>query len=146
MIFCKSATYHLDQNLVSNYVRLFTENNFHGLVMVEVKYYNGMYYMIEANPRLWGPSQLILDAKMSLFDDFSLENELISKPSMQSADYLPSTVYFWSGGLAASQKKGYEVMFYDYEKEEFIRDYFSLVSNEVYLREDTTLIYLKENT
>lgn len=146
MLFCKSATYHLDQNLVSNYVRLFTENNFHGLVMVEVKYFNGMYYMIEANPRLWGPSQLILDAKMSLFDDFSLDNGLILKPSILSEDYLPSTVYFWSGGLVASQKKGCEVMFYDYEKEEFIRDYSSLVSNEVYLREDTTLIYLKENT
>jgi hypothetical protein len=36
---------------------------FYGLVMIEVKEYDNQFYMIEANPRLWGPSQLILDAK-----------------------------------------------------------------------------------
>ena len=35
--------------------------------------------MIEANPRLWGPSQLILDSGMDLFQCFAYDNKLIKK-------------------------------------------------------------------
>ena len=50
---------------------------YYGLIMIEVKIQDGEYYMIEANPRLWGPSQLILDAGMDLFHRFALDNGLI---------------------------------------------------------------------
>nr|WP_288834194.1 hypothetical protein [uncultured Flavobacterium sp.] len=83
MIFSQSSNYHLNSSLVKPFSELFTQEGFHGLVMVEVKEYKDQFYMIEANPRLWGPSQLILDSNMTLFDDFSIENNLVSSNTIE---------------------------------------------------------------
>lgn len=146
MILAKSSNYHLENNLVQPYVNLFQKENFHGLVMIEVKFHEGKYYMIEANPRFWGPSQLILDAKMTLFDDFCLDNGLIQEQTTKPEDYINQSIYFWSGGLIQTQKSGANLKIYDYHKDEFLNNYSIYSSNEIYLRKDTTLIYLKENT
>lgn len=146
MIVAKSSEYHLDATLVQSYVNLFQKEHFHGLVMVEVKQYNGKQYMIEANPRFWGPSQLILDAKMSLFEDFCFDNKLLHNRKIKTTDYLKDTTYFWSGGLVETQKSKAQLMLYDYNNENYLNDYSNLISNEIYLRNDTIQIYLKENT
>ena len=40
----------------ANYLELLGELDFHGLIMIEVRFQEGMqkYFMIEANPRLMG--------------------------------------------------------------------------------------------
>ena len=146
MILAKSSNYHLENDLVQPYVNLFQKENFHGLVMIEVKFYEGKYYMIEANPRFWGPSQLILDAKMTLFDDFCLDNELIQEQTTKSEDYINQSIYFWSGGLIQTQKNKSNLMFYNYDKELFLKEYSSCISNEMYFRKDTIQTYIKENS
>ena len=144
MIFCKSANYHSNDSLIDKYVQLFIDQNFHGLVMIEIKYYRNEYFMIEANPRLWGPSQLILDSKMTLFDDFAQDNNLIYNNVFRN-DYKTGVTYFWSGGLVETKKKNVEPMFYDIDKEYFFQHYSIINKNEVYNRKDTVKIYLKEN-
>ena len=52
---------HLDE-ISHSYGRLIKSLNFHGLIMIDLKKHNNNYFLIEANPRLWGPSQLILDS------------------------------------------------------------------------------------
>lgn len=146
MILAKSSNYHLDNKLVQPYIDLFQQENFYGLVMIEVKLYNGNYYMIEANPRLWGPSQLILDAQMTLFDDFCSDNHLFNKPISRPKNYINNKIYFWAGGLTETLKKNFDLMHYDYDIKQFIEEYHKCISSEVYLREDTLHNYLKENS
>lgn len=146
MILSKSSNYHLDENLVNQFSNLFISEGFNGLVMVEVKCYKGTYYMIEANPRFWGPSQLILDAKMSLFDDFSIDQNLIENHVSTFDEYQLDIPYFWSGGLVETQKSDSQLMVYDYKKEDYLKEYSNTIKNEIYLRKDTILIYLKENS
>lgn len=146
MILAKSSQYHLDSKLVQPYINLFQKENFHGLVMVEVKSYNGNYYMIEANPRLWGPSQLILDAQMTLFDEFCIDNELLNKPKSNFTNYINNKIYFWAGGLIKTLRNESELMFYDYNAQLFLNEYQECISSEIYLRDDTIYNYLKENS
>ena len=47
--------------------------------MVEVKHLSNKNYMIEANPRFWGPSQLFVDAGINLFEAFLVDNGLLNK-------------------------------------------------------------------
>ncbi len=145
MIFCQSSNYHLNTKLVNSYSELFINEGFCGLVMVEVKSYKNQFYMIEANPRLWGPSQLILDANMSLFDDFSTENNLIKPNQVSERKYVLNKNYFWSGGYMDNKSKNKEVMIHNYNSVTFLKNYKQLLKDEIYFRKDTLLIYLNEN-
>ena len=142
MILCKSALIHED--LISqDFANLFIKINFSGLVMVEVKLYKNKFYMIEANPRLWGPSQLILDASMNLFDCFAFENKLISNiPKHQYREY---QWYFWSGGLVQNQQIKKDISYHNFDDTMFLKNYSIFLNNEIYLKQDTINIYLKEN-
>jgi predicted ATP-grasp superfamily ATP-dependent carboligase len=99
MLLAKSADFHENMELVQPYVDLFLTEKFQGLVMVEVKIENGIPYMIEANPRLWGPSQLIIDANMDLFERFANDNNLTKNPINNIDKYLQNIIYFWKDGL-----------------------------------------------
>jgi predicted ATP-grasp superfamily ATP-dependent carboligase len=143
MLLAKSSLYHKDEKLVNPFINLFKKEKFQGLVMVEVKYSKDDYYMIEANPRLWGPSQLILDSNMTLFDHFCLDNHLTNEKNFMPEIYLPETIYFWSGGLRENKTK--DLMIHDYDLTSFVRDFSKYISNEVYLKEDAITIFLKEN-
>lgn len=145
MIFALSKNLHKNMDLVSKYIDMFTEEGFSGLVMVEVKEYKNEYYMIEANPRLWGPSQLILDSGMNLFDCFALENELTALAEVD-VEYKTNVAYFWSGGLADSDYKCKRFETHNYNVSLFLENYSEYLKNEVYLKNDTIEIYLKENT
>lgn len=142
MILCESADIH-KQDIAKQYAELFSRIEFSGIVMVEIKLYNGKYYMIEANPRLWGPSQLILDSGMDLFDCFVYENGLTN--NQPERKYTAGKYYFWSGGLKKTLSDGFSPKFYDFNPQSFIEKYNQIQSSEIYLKEDTLKIYLKEN-
>lgn len=142
MVLAKSSEYHTNE-ITTQFANLFTDVGFKGLVMVEVKFYNNKYYMIEANPRLWGPSQLILDAKMDLFDCFAYDNNLIS--DVVRHEYIPNKWYFWSGGLFDNIKKKLPITFYDFDEERLNEIKGAINNDEVYNREDTHNIYNFEN-
>lgn len=143
MILCRSSNHYSDESLISPYLDLFFKEGFSGLVMVEVRIQENNIYMIEANPRLWGPSQLILDAKMNLFDNFALDNELISTASEQN--YTPGVWYFWSGGLVENQYDNLKPDFINFGYKDFFENYHSIVSSDVYLKPDTIHLYFHEH-
>lgn len=142
MILCKSASIH-KEIISKNFADLFIKHSFSGLVMVEVKFYNNKFYMIEANPRLWGPSQLILDASMNLFDCFAFENKLIS--TIPESHYEENQWYFWSGGLIQNQQIEKNISYHNFDNDLFFKNYNAFLNNEVYLKKDSINIYLKEN-
>lgn len=96
ILFAKSSN-HFTNPIVDKFTKMFKDINFNGLVMVELRYTNENWVMIEANPRVWGPSQLILDSGMDLLDLFLFDNLLIDK--MKPRKFLLNVEYLWSMGM-----------------------------------------------
>lgn len=139
-----SSDYHLE-NIAAKYKKMFSELGFHGLIMVETKLYNKHYYAIEANPRLWGPSQLILDAGMDLFHCFMNDYGLLQY-NKSNVVYKTKVPYFWSGGIFQDSKNELKIVFHgDYNSKKFLQEYSHLFSFEIYLREDTVNIFHSEH-
>jgi predicted ATP-grasp superfamily ATP-dependent carboligase len=143
IILAKSANYHLE-NIARKFEQLFIGIGFRGLIMVEVRLRGEEYYMIEANPRLWGPSQLILDSGMDLFESLCQDNELIEQGGKQN--YKPDTWYFWSGGWMADLRNGSKPVYHNFSAREFAGSYLQVVESEVYLKPDSINIYLQEHS
>lgn len=141
IIAAQSSLIH-NNEITDEFVALFFELKFYGLVMIELKYYQDKFYMIEANPRLWGPSQLILDANMNLFQKFALEFGLIS--NCLPLEYKPFEKYYWSGGIIQDQQKSNKLAFHNYNRSIFFEEISSFAINDVYARDDTVQIYLEE--
>lgn len=141
IIAARSSDFHnfLD---VQPFVSLFRDLNFQGLVMVEIRYNQGHYYMIEANPRLWGPSQLINDAGMQLFILWAKGCGLIH--DRPHTEYRSGITYFWTGGILEDARLGKSITFHNYSKEQFLDEYEQWLQGEVYLRDDTIGIFLQE--
>ena len=68
IILAKCADFH-KTDMAQRYVAMLKESGFTGLIMIEVRYIesSGKYFVIEANPRLWGPMQLVVDNNVDLF-------------------------------------------------------------------------------
>ena len=75
IIAAESSDFHMDPES-NKYEELLNRNNFNGLIMIEVKKSQSINYMIEANPRFWGPSQLFVDAGTNMFESFLYDNKL----------------------------------------------------------------------
>ncbi len=127
-----------NKTVVDPFVRLFGKLNFRGFVMVEIKVTKNGYYMIEANPRFWGPSQLFCDANFNLFECFLYDyGVLTSKPHQN----LKQVYYYWSNGIPPEKMEESDVVFHGDGKEVFRRNLETIKSKEIYDREDTREIY-----
>lgn len=142
IIAARSSDVH-HNSISKDFSSILQAQNFRGLVMIEVKFFNNEYYMIEANPRVWGPSQLILDAQMDLFHRFSADYGLIDE--VPALTYKTGVKYFWSGGLIQESRMNRKVKFYNYTESDFVEDYASLMAKDIYLKEDTIEIYKTES-
>jgi len=139
-----SSMYHLEP-ICGQFKKMFIDRGFSGLVMVEVKAANGRYYMIEANPRLWGPSQLIIDAGMDLFHRFLFDYGMLDSAAWDET-YKAGIEYFWLGGMTEDSRNKSAVVFHGgYTQEQFINECHRFMSSEVYLRDDTVNIFVREN-
>jgi predicted ATP-grasp superfamily ATP-dependent carboligase len=125
-----------------NFGKLFLSLSFFGMVMVEIKKDKKKCFMIEANPRFWGPSQLFVDAEYNLFDCFLYDNSFIDKkPSMHGHK---DVRYFWEGGLTQTLKRGLMPTFH-VARQIFEQEEYSFWRFEIYNRPDTIAIYFMEN-
>jgi hypothetical protein len=141
MIASRSSNLHKD-SIAYEYLELLLELKFSGLIMIELKKYKGTYYMIEANPRLWGPSQLFVDANVPIFHCFI--KELGFELDSSSKPHKPSN-YLWAGGIRESYKKFKELKYYNFSQVEFINEIPKLMQSEIYRRTDTYEVYINEN-
>lgn len=129
-------------SISDDYINLFKKNHFFGFVMVELRKKGSEYYMIEANPRLWGPSQLFVDANVKFIEAFLMDYGLIK--SFTSGDVHEDSLYFWSGGLRNDILVDDECVWLDGGREIVTKrlDEFKLC--DVYNRTDTEKVYLLE--
>jgi hypothetical protein len=144
IILAKSSTHFEELSVVKEYEKMLKESGFFGLVMVELRIHNSIPYMIEANPRFWGPSQLVIDSNMKLLEDFLMDNQLCTF-DFSDKPYKNSVYYFWSGGMRNAHLSGKEVKHHQFQSDSFIRDYSTLLESEVYFRNDTIKVYYNEN-
>lgn len=123
--------------------RMFQEIGFRGLVMVEIKDDQGDYYMIEANPRFWGPSQLFVDAGMNFFDAFLFDYGIISDlPSFNNPNN--DVRYFWYGGICETIKNNEAIVCYSTRFGSFKEVSEDWLKYDIYRRNDSQTIFNKE--
>ena len=142
MLAAISSDFHnMDES--HKYEKMFKSLKFYGFVMVEVKQNKDKNYMIEANPRFWGPSQLFVDAGMNLFEVFLHDYGLIEHlPQFKLAKNI--TKYLWFGGMKKYLSDFRQVVFYNYNLDLLIRQFPDLLKNDIYLRKDTYNIFANE--
>ncbi len=143
IIAAKSSNFHQNQ-IAKQFANIFIQKKYTGLLMIEVKEYNEKIYMIEANPRLWGPSQLIVDSGMDLFYQFAFDFDLLERSKTNLPKYQLGVRYFWSGGIFEDQHYNREIAFHAYSGEQFLKEYKDWILSDVYMREDTQHLYSKE--
>ncbi|MCM3602644.1 hypothetical protein M3175_18070 [Robertmurraya korlensis] len=142
MIAARTSSFH-NGSESNKYEELLLQLNYYGLIMLEIKESQGEHYMIEANPRFWGPSQLFVDAGINFFeallDDFGY---ITSGNSAQNNNREAS--YFWYGGMYETLRKNQQLTFHNYTASSLAQDLDAWIENDVYRREDTMAIFLKE--
>lgn len=134
----ESANIHLEQ-IGNDYMSLFDDLGYFGVVMVEIKRTSTHDFMIEANPRFWGPLQLVVDCEVSLIElwikmcGFQIDNQLKDIPQ--------GGFYLWLYGLTSALKNK-SIM---YHTDDSILDNLSVfIKNDIYLREDSYAYFLRE--
>ncbi len=132
-----------NEKIAADYLELLLELDFHGLIMIEVRSTTERDVMIEANPRLWGPSQFFVDSNIPIFERFAEELNYETSHS-QKVITLTDQRYFWNGGIAEDSRAGKQPSFHDYSPSEFISDYALWHASDVHLRPDSIQLYQNE--
>ncbi|WP_339616435.1 hypothetical protein [uncultured Gilvimarinus sp.] len=141
IILARRSSFH-ETEVARRYVEMLHDQNFFGLIMIEVRFdpYRNRYYMIEANPRLWGPIQFCIDNNVDLFGGM-LRDHGIKTPKTQHS-FTPTEHYFWSGGTS---EDSHPEAYYNYTPSDFAIDYDKLRRQDIFARKDTIELYLKES-
>lgn len=140
MVAAVSSDFHFSDES-TKYERLFKKIKFTGFVMVEEK---GEGYMIEANPRFWGPSQLFVDANSKLFEAFLYDYNFVSNKPPFVVETQKNILYFWFGGIIKNLCEGKDLEFHNYNSDLLIEKYPTFISSDIYMREDTYEIFKEE--
>ena len=121
------------------YGDLLVDLKFNGLVMIEVKELDGTDYLIEANPRPWGPMQLMLNTPL-------ITNYLRYLSGLKNSKVLEkcSYSYIWLGGIIEELLARKKLSWYTKEKFERIKIFKSMIFNDVYLKMDSIAYFFKE--
>lgn len=141
MVAAISSDFH-NTDESTKYEQLFKTLGFFGLVMVELKVNNNKNYMIEANPRFWGPSQLFVDSGVNLFETFLHDyGFIVNEPVFQEPD---QTKYFWFGGVQGTFRDGKKLSFHEGCEEELLKNLDDWVQHDIYNRDDTIGVFREE--
>ncbi len=140
IIAAETSSIHTDE-IAQEYLSMLTEIGFKGLIMIELRTNDDGHYMIEANPRLWGPSQLFVDAGIPIFERFILETGFeIRAPENEYKE----ARYFWYGGLLQNKRLKKEPFYHSGSEDVFSEELDSWILMDIYNRKDTEEIYKLE--
>lgn len=127
--------------VAGQFEELFLEVGYFGLVMVEVRLEGDQAYMIEANPRFWGPSQLFVDAGCNFFEQYLWDYGFLDSPC-RNTEICRAAKYFWHGGTRPDLKKEQPVFFAGYEQK-YLEEFPELAKWDLYKRADTSRLFLE---
>lgn len=143
ILLARSSDYH-NNNISKKFENLFIENNFYGLVMVEIKIDDNAIYMIEANPRFWGPSQLFVDANINFFEAMLFEYGFLEHRPKYIFEK-DSVYYFWDDGISKDYKTRNKLSYYGFTAQELSKQINTFKRIELYNRKDSVMLLNKEN-
>ncbi|MEQ9994802.1 hypothetical protein [Pectobacterium versatile] len=123
-----------DEGFEDKIINLLNSIGFFGFIMIEVMQYKGITYLIEANPRLWGPFDLALKA------GFLPENVFFQRKITMK---YKNAKYIWLTGLIDSLSKNDDVRNYVNHKNKFFL-VLSFIFSDFYLKFDTIGIFFYE--
>ena len=127
------------------FVRLFRKIGYHGLVMVEIKAGDEGYCMIEANPRLWGPSQLFVDAGCPLLENYLADYGFEVRSGQGGTAAADEKIrYCWFGGLLEAVRAGSTLTSYACDPAQFMDELPRWLAIDIYNRPDTRELFLGE--
>jgi hypothetical protein len=139
IVLARAHGFHLEPD-AQPYLKMLAGAGFHGLVMIEVRRCakTGRAVMIEANPRMWGPLQFMLDRQVDPFTPL-LADQGLPPPALR-AGFPAHEHYFWSGGLVHAQPPSY----HHYSPDRFVEQYPRIAAADLYARDDTRALHRHE--
>lgn len=140
IVLARAHDFHLEPE-ASPYLNLLIGAGFHGLVMIEVRCCRrtGRAVMIEANPRMWGPQQFMLDRGVDPFAPL-LADHGVNVP-VPFCTAVRGEYYFWSGGMSPSPST---CTFHHFSAECFLADYPRIAAADLFARDDTRRLHRHE--
>lgn len=139
ILLAKTSDYH-NRNISKKFEDLFVKSHFNGLVMVELRVNNNEEYMIEANPRFWGPSQLFVDAGVNFFEAFLYDYGFLKeKPNI---NIVSNKYYFWDDGISQNYKERTNLAYHNFSQKNLISLMSQLKDIEIFNRNDTLNLYI----
>lgn len=140
ILVAESSNIHKEK-IAQDYIRIFHKLNYFGLVMVEVRKNANGYYMIEANPRFWGPSQLFVDAGVPFFEEMLKDYDIDIKNKQYKVNC--DVKYLWSGGCPEGILDTDKEIWINNSKNKVANEWQKFISNDIYNREDTKEIFIQ---
>jgi predicted ATP-grasp superfamily ATP-dependent carboligase len=125
-----------------HFITLFRKIHFHGIVMVELRSRDGHYYAIEANPRFWGPSQLIIDQQWTIFRHFIEDFTGQSSSKVQCPSSKPR-YYLWLNGFIDGIINARKTAYFGLKKRILLKLLLNIMC-DIYLKHDTIWLFLFE--
>jgi len=140
IIFAKAVQLH-HHDLTRRFITALETERYQGFIMVELRHSpEGKYYVIEANPRCWGPLQLTRDSGAGLLEEFFRDYGYFPPAPRRRSDW-----YLWSGGAALANRQGLGITWHTNER---WREVFNIVRAlfvaDVYLRRDSWKLWCRE--
>jgi len=121
-----------DPQFESSAIAMLQSTGFSGFIMIEMMQEQGISFLIEANPRLWGPLQLALDQGFTL--------RWLGLSGIYP-DALPRRrKYFWLGGLLWNRAERKPVRHFG-DPGNLLRRF---IQGEIYSQRDTAFLFVKE--
>jgi predicted ATP-grasp superfamily ATP-dependent carboligase len=141
IILAKSHDFH-ETDEAEKYIAMLKDVKYFGLIMIEVRFCQktNRYIMIEANPRIWGPMQFLMDNKIDLLGELLRDFFKINIQPDNSVENVYD-YYFWSGGLSVINSP---FAFHNFSQEDFIENFKNIVFCDVFCRDDTISLYKQE--
>ena len=124
-------------------IKMLQAVGFTGLIMIEVRKVNEDLCVIEANPRLWGPLQLLEDNDSRILSGYITDILQLEHHAAERERGTQRKNYFWFNGFV-------EMVFKNKQVTNFLNDRSTLllvlknIANDVYLRKDTLKIFFYE--
>lgn len=110
---------------------------FFGLIMIEMMKVEDKSYLIEANPRLWGPFELAI--KSGLLPEFILNSKSLGSVAING-----NTKYLWLGGYSSTLCDGGTPRRYLNKELSLLKILPFFVCSDIYLRKDTIGLFFYE--
>lgn len=139
ILMAEGASIH-NIEISEKYENLLKRVNYQGFIMIELRKHKDAFYMIEANPRLWGPSQFIVDSDIPIFEAFLYDYGFLETFSLPET-INQETKYLWSTGFKNGVFNDDSCVWYIKDRDIIQNSWDDYFKYDIYHRQDTIDIY-----